>query len=220
METLTKIAYKETKGLTTNYPFILPNLDYKYDSLEPSIDRTTMEIHHTKHHATYINNLNNAIKGTEIETKTLGEILENISSYSPTIRNNSGGHYNHSLFWKLLSPYKTTISDELIHDITTTFGSFDKFKEEFKDEALKRFGSGWAWLIINEFEKLQIISTPNQENPLMDITNVKGYPLLCLDVWEHAYYLNYQNKRNDYIIAFFNIINWKEIDERYRKFKK
>lgn len=220
METLTKTKHSESTELAGNYPFTLPNLEYRYDALEPFIDRLTMEIHHTKHHAAYVNNLNNALKGIDAENNSLGEILEHVSEYSPTIRNNGGGHYNHSLFWKLLSPYKTKISDELLNEINTTFGTFEKFKEEFSDAAMKRFGSGWAWLIVNDYGKLQIISTPNQDNPLMDVTAVKGYPLLCIDVWEHAYYLNYQNKRNDYIIAFFNIINWKEVDERFRKFKK
>lgn len=220
METLTKVNYKDTKEFMENYPFTLPNLDYRHDALEPFIDRSTMEIHHSKHHAAYVNNLNNAIKGTEAENKSILEILENASNYSLAIRNNGGGHYNHSLFWKLLSPYKTKISDELLNEINKAFGTFEKFQEEFSDAAMKRFGSGWAWLIVNDYGKLQIISTPNQDNPLMDVTAVKGYPLLCLDVWEHAYYLNYQNKRNDYIIAFFNIINWKEVDERFRKFKK
>ncbi|OFX20159.1 MAG: superoxide dismutase [Bacteroidetes bacterium GWA2_31_9] len=220
METLTKTKHSESTELTGNYPFTLPNLEYSYDALEPFIDRLTMEIHHTKHHAAYVNNLNNALKGIDAENNSLGEILEHVSEYSPTIRNNGGGHYNHSLFWKLLSPYKTKISDELLNEINTTFGTFEKFKEEFSDVAMKRFGSGWAWLIVNDSGKLQIISTPNQDNPLMNVTAVKGYPLLCIDVWEHAYYLNYQNKRNDYIIAFFNIINWKEVDERFRKFKK
>lgn len=219
METLTKTSYKQNSEFMEIYPYTLPNLEYNYAALEPVIDRKTMEIHHSKHHATYVNNLNIAIKNTEAENRSLLEILENSSKYSSAIRNNIGGHYNHSLFWKLLSPYKTTVSDNLMNEINFTFGSFDKFKAEFTDVALKRFGSGWAWLIFDEFGKLKIISTPNQENPLMDNSSVKGYPLLCLDVWEHAYYLNYQNKRSDYIIAFFNIINWKKIDERFRKFK-
>lgn len=219
METLTKTSYKQNSEFMEIYPYTLPNLEYNYAALEPVIDRKTMEIHHSKHHATYVNNLNIAIKNTEAENRSLLEILENSSKYSSAIRNNIGGHYNHSLFWKLLSPYKTTVSDNLMDEIIFTYGSFDKFKTEFTDVALKRFGSGWAWLIFDEFGKLKIISTPNQENPLMDNSSVKGYPLLCLDVWEHAYYLNYQNKRSDYIIAFFNIINWKKIDERFRKFK-
>eukprot|EP01036_Dinobryon_divergens_P048386 gene48386-64914_t len=189
--------------------FELPALDYAYNALEPHIDARTMEIHHSKHHQAYVTNLNNAIAGTDAEGLSIEDICRNISKYAPAVRNNGGGHYNHSLFWKLMAPGKGGVPTGALGDaITSTFGSFDAFKEKFAAAATTRFGSGWAWLIKNAEGKLEVTSTPNQDNPLMDIADVKGTPLLGIDVWEHAYYLHYQNRRPDYIAAFWNVINW------------
>lgn len=199
---------------TTDMSFTLPKLDYAYEALEPHIDARTMEIHHTKHHQGYINNLNNAIQGTDLENQSLKEILANISKASTAVRNNGGGHYNHSLFWKMLSPSGGgQPTGKLLEAIQKAFGSFDNFKDEFSKAAATRFGSGWAWLVKTN-KGLVITSTPNQDNPLMDIADVKGTPILGLDVWEHAYYLHYQNRRPDYITAFFNVINWEEVASR------
>jgi len=195
--------------------FTLPKLDYAYDALESNIDARTMEIHHTKHHQGYVNKLNDAIKGTNLEGKSIEEILSNVSSASTAVRNNGGGHYNHSLFWKVMSPDGGGEPEGALKDaINDAFGSFEKFKDEFANAAATRFGSGWAWLIKTD-NGLAITSTPNQDNPLMDIAEVKGTPILGLDVWEHAYYLHYQNRRPDYINAFFNVINWKEVAARF-----
>ena len=198
--------------------FKLPELPYAYDALEPHIDARTMEIHHTKHHNGYTTKLNNAIEGTDLEGKSIEDILANISSASTAVRNNGGGFYNHSLFWKVMSPdgggepgARTNIHKAIMRD----FGSFENFKNEFAAAAKTRFGSGWAWLCVDENDKLFVCSTPNQDNPLMDINDHNGTPILGLDVWEHAYYLNYQNRRPDYVEAFFNVINWKEVTERY-----
>lgn len=194
----------------------LAPLPYAYDALEPYIDKQTMEIHHDKHHTAYVNNLNTAVKGTDLEKLTLTELISNVSKYSPAVRNNAGGHFNHTLFWDLLISHdKSGVpSNRLQAAIVRDFGSIDKFKELFTEAATKRFGSGWAWLIVKD-EKLIITSTPNQDNPLMDIAEVKGTPILCLDIWEHAYYLKYQNKRADYIKAFWEIINWAEVSKRF-----
>lgn len=195
--------------------FTLPPLPYAFDALEPYIDKTTMEIHHDKHHGGYVTNLNNAIAGTDAENKTIEEILKQVSKYPVAVRNNGGGHYNHSLFWTLLSPKGGgQPSGKLAEAINSTFGSFDKFKEEFNKAAMGRFGSGWAWLIVQN-GKLAITSTPNQDNPLMDVAEQQGTPILGLDVWEHAYYLKYQNRRADYVNAFWNIVNWPEVEKRY-----
>ncbi|MBX6379071.1 MAG: superoxide dismutase [Thermoflavifilum aggregans] len=195
--------------------FTLPSLPYAFDALEPYIDKTTMEIHHGKHHGGYVTNLNNAIAGTDAENKTIEEILKQVSKYPVAVRNNGGGHYNHSLFWTLLSPKGGgQPSGKLAEAINSTFGSFDKFKEEFNKAAMGRFGSGWAWLIVQN-GKLAITSTPNQDNPLMDVAEQQGTPILGLDVWEHAYYLKYQNRRADYVNAFWNIVNWPEVEKRY-----
>lgn len=198
--------------------FQLPNLPYSFDALEPHIDARTMEIHHGKHHAAYTNNLNAAIQGTEMEHMTIEAILANVSKYSPAVRNNGGGYYNHNLFWTLMSPdgsaqpaAGTAIHDAIIRD----FGTFDEFKKLFSAAGATRFGSGWAWLCVGAEGKLVVSSTPNQDNPLMDVAEHKGHPVLGLDVWEHAYYLNYQNRRPDYIEAFFNVINWDEVNRLY-----
>ncbi len=198
--------------------FKLPDLPYAYDALEPHIDARTMEIHHGKHHAGYTNKLNAAIEGTDLEKMSIKQLLANVSKYPAGVRNNGGGFYNHSLFWEIMSPDGGGEPSERmnIHKaITRDFGSFDKFKEAFSDAAAGRFGSGWAWLCVDENDKLFITSTPNQDNPLMDVAEERGTPILGLDVWEHAYYLNYQNRRPEYIAAFFNVINWKEVTERY-----
>jgi Fe-Mn family superoxide dismutase len=192
--------------------FELSGLPYAHDALEPYIDKATMEIHHGKHHQAYVTNLNNAIAGTDAESKSLEEIIRNISKYSAAVRNNGGGHFNHSMFWKLMKPNGGGApSGELAAEIDKAFGSFDKFKEEFAKAGISRFGSGWAWLCV-ENGKLTICSTANQDNPLMDIEGVRcGTPILGLDVWEHAYYLKYQNRRADYISAFWNVVNWDEV---------
>ncbi len=198
--------------------FQLPDLPYGYDALEPHIDARTMEIHHSKHHAGYTNKLNDAIAGTDLEKKSIKEILANVSKYPGGVRNNGGGFYNHSLFWAIMSPDGGGEPSERmnIHKaIMRDFGSFAKFKEEFANAAATRFGSGWAWLCVDKNDKLFICSTANQDNPLMDVVEASGTPVLGLDVWEHAYYLNYQNRRPDYIDAFFNVINWAEVSERY-----
>lgn len=195
--------------------FELPKLDYAYDALEPHFDAQTMEIHHSKHHQGYTNNLNNAIEGTDAAGKSIEEILANVSKYSGAVRNNGGGFYNHSIFWENLSPNGGGVpTGELGKAIIEAFGSFDKFKEEFSAAAATRFGSGWAWLIKKD-GKLEVTSTPNQDNPLMDIAEKKGEVLLGLDVWEHAYYLKYQNKRPDYIKAFWNVVNWDVVSTRF-----
>ena len=195
--------------------FELPQLPYAYNALEPHVDARTMEIHHTKHHQAYVTNLNNAIAGTDAEKLSIEEICKNISKYPAAVRNNGGGHYNHDLFWKVLGPNKGGAPSGAVADaINAAFGSFDAFKEKFAAAGATRFGSGWAWLIVGADKKLAICSTPNQDNPLMDIAEVKGTPILGLDVWEHAYYLNYQNRRPDYISAFWNLVNWDEVARR------
>ena len=193
--------------------FELPTLNYAYDALEPNIDARTMEIHHSKHHNGYTNNLNNAISGTDLEGKTIEEICKS-DNLSPAVRNNGGGYYNHCLFWELLSPNGGENPNGAIADaIINQFGSFDNFKDEFSKSAATRFGSGWAWLCVKD-GGLCVCSTANQDNPLMN-DSCGGTPILCLDVWEHAYYLNYQNRRPDYINAFFNLINWNKVNELY-----
>jgi Fe-Mn family superoxide dismutase len=195
--------------------FTLPGLDYDYNALEPYIDARTMEIHYTKHHQGYTNNLNNAIQGTALEGKTIEEILAQASTAGAAVRNNGGGFYNHALFWKWLSPNGGGKPTGALSDaINSTFGSFDQFKDQFSKAAATRFGSGWAWLV-KTGSGLVITSTPNQDNPLMDVAEVKGTPILGLDVWEHAYYLKYQNRRPEYIDAFFNVINWEEVASKY-----
>jgi superoxide dismutase, Fe-Mn family len=196
--------------------FELPALPYAHDALEPHIDTLTMQIHHGKHHAAYVNNLNAAIQGTEWEGKSLEELMANISKLSPAVRNNGGGHYNHSLFWTVMGPNGGgEPTGELADAINAAFGSFDNFKAEFAKAATTRFGSGWAWLAVKADGTLCVCSSPNQDNPLMDISECPGTPILGLDVWEHAYYLHYQNRRPDYIAAFWNVINWNEVSRRY-----
>ena len=196
--------------------FELPKLPYSYDALEPTFDAQTMEIHHTKHHQAYVTNLNAAIAGTEFESQTLEEILHNIAKATPAIRNNGGGHWNHSLWWNTLSATGGGQPTGAVGDaITKAFGSYDNFKAEFTKAATTRFGSGWAWLCKQTDGSVTICSTPNQDNPLMPDAGCKGFPILGLDVWEHAYYLKYQNKRPDYIAAFFNLINWDEVNKNY-----
>ena len=197
-------------------PFELAPLPYAFNALEPHIDARTMEIHHGKHHQAYVTNLNNAISGTEAEGLSLEEICRNISKYPTAVRNNGGGHFNHDLFWKLLSPSGGGApSGSLMDAINAAFGTFEEFKSKFAAAGTTRFGSGWAWLIKKDDGKLEICSTPNQDNPLMDIAEVKGTPILGLDVWEHAYYLHYQNRRPDYISAFWNVLNWDEVSNRF-----
>jgi Fe-Mn family superoxide dismutase len=198
--------------------FELPALPYAFDALEPNIDARTMEIHHGKHHAAYTNNLNAALAGTEHEGKAIEDILANISQFSPAVRNNGGGYYNHNLFWTIMSPNGSPAPAEgtAIHAaITADLGGFDNFKKEFSAAGATRFGSGWAWLSVGADGKLFVSSSPNQDNPLMDVADKKGTPILGLDVWEHAYYLNYQNRRPDYIESFYNVINWEEVNRRY-----
>lgn len=199
--------------------FELPALPYAFNALEPHFDAMTMEIHHDRHHKAYTDNLNKAIEGTDLANASIESILANISKQTPAIRNNGGGYYNHNLFWEILTPNAPAApSGDLAAAIDKTFGSLDKMKEQFNAAAATRFGSGWAWLIVKDGE-LAITSTPNQDNPLMDIAEVKGTPILGLDVWEHAYYLKYQNKRPDYINAFWNVVNWAKVEELYAKAK-
>jgi Fe-Mn family superoxide dismutase len=196
--------------------FELPKLNYSYDALEPYIDARTMEIHHSKHHGGYTSKLNDAVKGTDLENKSIEEILASVSGASTAVRNNGGGYYNHNLFWEVMSPNGGGVPEgDLMDAINKNFGSFDEFKETFNNAAATRFGSGWAWLLKNDSGQLVVTSTPNQDNPLMDIAEVKGTPVLGLDVWEHAYYLKYQNKRPEYIDAFWNVINWDEVAKRF-----
>lgn len=197
--------------------FTLPDLGYDFNALEPNIDAETMQIHHDRHHKAYVDNLNKALEGKEGANLSIEEILKDISKYETAVRNNGGGHYNHSIFWKMIAPGGSTApSGELASKINEKFGSFEGFKEQFAKAAATRFGSGWAWLCMCNTHGLNICSTPNQDNPIMDVsTDCHGLPILGLDVWEHAYYLKYQNKRPDYVNAFFNVINWDEVNRRY-----
>jgi len=200
--------------------FELPKLPYAFDALEPNIDAKTMEIHHDKHHKGYTDKLNAAIEGTDLAGKSIEDILKNLDMDNKAVRNNGGGFYNHSLFWKVMSPNGGgKPSGALAKAIDDAFGSFDTFKEKFSDAAKTQFGSGWAWLCVHKGGKLEVSSTPNQDNPLMPNTGCDGTPILGLDVWEHAYYLKYQNKRPDYVGAFWNVINWEEVSANYEKNK-
>ena len=195
--------------------FELPKLNYAFDALEPNIDAKTMEIHYGKHHNGYTNNLNNIISGTEDEGKSIEEILKSLDLNNSGLRNNGGGYYNHNLFWEIMGPNSGgNPAGEIGESINSNFGSFENFKDEFSKAAATRFGSGWAWLCAHTDGKLEICSTANQDNPLMP-NGCGGVPILCLDVWEHAYYLNYQNRRPDYINAFFNVINWEEVNKKF-----
>jgi Fe-Mn family superoxide dismutase len=200
--------------------FELPQLPYAYDALEPHIDARTMEIHHTKHHQAYTTNLNNAIAGTDLEGKTIEAILENLDSSNAAVRNNGGGFYNHNLFWKVMSPNGGgQPSGELAVAIERDLGGFEAFKTAFSKAGATQFGSGWAWLCVHKGGKVEVCSTPNQDNPLMPNVSCGGFPILGMDVWEHAYYLHYQNRRPDYIEAFFNVINWAEVEKLYAENK-
>ncbi len=203
--------------LAETAPFKQATLPYDFAALEPSIDKLTMEIHYGKHHAAYVKNLNDAVRGTPFESKSLDDIIKSISKAPAAIRNNGGGHWNHTFFWNVMAPGKGGTPKGAVADaINAQFGSFDKFTDAFGKAATTRFGSGWAWLVANK-GKLAITSTPNQDNPLMDISEVKGTPILALDVWEHAYYLHYQNKRADYIKAFWNVVNWDQVATNLKK---
>ena len=196
--------------------FELPNLPYDYNALEPNIDARTMEIHHTKHHSAYTTNLNTAVTGTDLEGKTIENILINLDMKNAAVRNNGGGFYNHNLFWAVMSPNGGGLpSGDLMNAIENDFGSFDEFKARFSKAGATQFGSGWAWLCVHKGGKLDICGTPNQDNPLMPNVGCGGTPILGMDVWEHAYYLHYQNRRPDYIEAFFSVINWTEVSRRY-----
>lgn len=222
----TMVAGKSFAGQFTNSKSItmekfntheFPALPYPYDALEPYIDARTMEIHYDKHHRAYFNNFVNAIKGTPLDNKTIEEIFAGVSKAGDAVRNNGGGFYNHYLFWNNLALKSGGPSAELSAALTSTFGSFEKFRETFSTAAKTRFGSGWAWLYLTNDKKLAVASSPNQDNPLMDVSPVKGTPLLLLDVWEHAYYLKYQNRRPEYVEAFWNVVNWDEVSKRFKE---
>ncbi len=200
--------------------FTLPALPYAHDALEPHIDSQTMQIHHGKHHQAYVDNLNKAVAGTPNENKSLEELVKVAGTISPAVRNNGGGHWNHSFFWEILAPNAGGAPTGKIGEaINSTFGSFDAFKEKFNAAGATRFGSGWAWLIVKD-GKLEVTSTPNQDNPLMDVAEVKGTPVVGVDVWEHAYYLKYQNRRPEYLAAFWNAVNWNKVNEHFEKASK
>lgn len=209
----------QTAAATTNSPiiggFTLPTLPYSFDGLEPHIDKMTMEIHHGKHHKAYVDNLNKALVELKSTADNLEEICKNISSYNTAVRNNAGGHYNHSLFWNLMSPKGGgEPTGKILEVINSNFTSFEEFKKKFNETSTKRFGSGWAWLVKKSDGTFEITSTPNQDNPLMDVADVKGTPIMGIDVWEHAYYLKYQNKRADYLTAWWNVVNWEKVNSR------
>jgi Fe-Mn family superoxide dismutase len=199
--------------------FTLPPLPYSFDALEPHIDAQTMQIHHDKHHQAYVDNLNKAIAGTEHENKSLEQLVAAAGSISPAVRNNGGGHWNHSFFWEILGPGSTQPSGKLADAINQTFGSLDGLKEKVNAAGTTRFGSGWAWLLVKD-GKLEVSSTPNQDNPLMDVADVKGTPILGIDVWEHAYYLKYQNRRPEYLTHVWSAINWNKVAEHYERASK
>lgn len=196
--------------------FELPKLGYAYEALEPTIDSKTMEIHHSKHHQAYVDNLNKAIEGTDLEGQSIEDVCKN-GSEKPAVRNNGGGHFNHTLFWEILTPGGSKEPVGSVKAAIESYGGFEKFKNDFSDAAKTRFGSGWAWLVKNEDGSVSVTSTPNQDNPLMPVADVQGTPVLGLDVWEHAYYLNYQNRRPDYVTAFFDVVNWDKVEELFNK---
>ncbi len=196
--------------------FALPGLPYDYGALEPYIDENTMTLHHDKHHGTYVTKLNSAIEGTNLENKSIEELMQNVSQHPVGVRNNGGGHYNHSLFWQIMSPNGGGEPDGALGDaINNTFGSFSDFKEQFANAAKSVFGSGWAWLVVNNGQ-LEIGNTPNQDNPVMDVTSLSGTPILGLDMWEHAFYLKYQNRKDEYIQNWWNVVYWAEVSQRYQ----
>ncbi len=200
--------------------FELPALAYATDALEPHIDKMTMEIHHGKHHQAYVDNVNKALDGTDGANLKIEDLMKNISKFPMAVRNNGGGHFNHTLYWSVMSPNGGGApSGDLANAINAAFGSFDEFKKKFAEAGMTRFGSGWSWLSVSSDGKLQVSYTPNQDNPLMDIAEVKGTPILGMDDWEHAYYLKYQNKRADYVAAFMNVVNWDAVAERFAKAK-
>ncbi|HPC98740.1 MAG TPA: Fe-Mn family superoxide dismutase [Bacteroidales bacterium] len=205
------IMEQNTKG------FLFPDLPYAYDALEPYIDARTMELHYDKHHRAYFNNFVAAVKDTPAANMTIEQIFSGMSGYPDAVRNNGGGYYNHLLFWNNMAKGLATPSSEMVKALEAAFGSFDKFKELFGNAAKTRFGSGWAWLYLTPDKKLAIGSSPNQDNPLMDLSPIKGKPVLALDVWEHAYYLKYQNRRAEYVDSFWNVVNWQDVEKRYRE---
>jgi len=219
-----KVIPSDTTGVSTsstitNVPviggFVLPTLPYSFDALEPHIDKMTMEIHHGKHHKAYVDNLNKALTELKSTADNIEEICKNISSYNTAVRNNAGGHYNHSLFWNLMSPKGGgEPTGKILEVINSNFTSFEEYKKKFNEAGTKRFGSGWAWLVKKSDGTFEITSTPNQDNPLMDVAEIKGTPIMGIDVWEHAYYLKYQNKRADYLAAWWNVVNWEEVNNR------
>ena len=206
---------KKDIAMTTINKLEFHNLPYAYDALEPFIDKMTMEIHHSKHHKAYYDNMMNAVKGTDMESKTLEEVFSNMSKYPAAVRNNGGGYYNHNLYWEVMKVNGGKPSAKLEAAIVKTFGSMDELKKQFTDAGKTRFGSGWAWLSVDKDGNLFVSSTPNQDNPLMDVADKKGTPILGMDVWEHAYYLKYQNKRPDYTEAFWSVINWEAVSKKY-----
>lgn len=206
---------KKDIAMTTINKLEFHNLPYAYDALEPFIDKMTMEIHHSKHHKAYYDNMMNAVKGTEMDSKTLEEVFANMSKYPAAVRNNGGGYYNHNLYWEIMKVNGGKPSAKLETAIMKTFGSMDELKKQFTDAGKTRFGSGWAWLSVDKDGNLFVSSTPNQDNPLMDVADKKGTPILGMDVWEHAYYLKYQNKRPDYTEAFWSVINWEAVSKKY-----
>lgn len=215
---IASISIASTFQAVAQVPFTLPKLNYEYNALENSIDAQTMEIHHSKHHQAYVTNLNKAVSGSPLEKWTLEQLILNASKRSEAIRNNAGGHYNHTLFWEILSPTKDTKpSAELLGAIEKSFGTLDSLKKNINQAATSRFGSGWAWLIVTPEGKLTVTSTPNQDNPIMDVSKDRGIPVLGIDVWEHAYYLKYQNKRGDYLGAIWNVIDWEVVSKKYNE---
>jgi Fe-Mn family superoxide dismutase len=197
--------------------FVLPILPYKKNALEPAISEATMHMHFSKHHLGYVNKLNKALEKYEIEINSLEELLQNITNFNSSVRNNAGGHYNHTMFWQILSPEAQKPTGKLLNKIEAAFQSYDNFKDQFKNAAITQFGSGWAWLVLNKKGILEIGSTPNQDNPLMSDSNIKGYPIIGLDMWEHAYYLDYQNNKGDYVDSFWNILDWSQASDRYEE---
>ncbi len=218
MKNFISLIFLSLSCMTMSQQFQLPNLKFAYSEYEPFIDSKTMEIHHSKHHQAYINNLNKAITGTKLEKLPLNTILLNTSNFSDAVRNNAGGHYNHTLFWEILTPKSNSQpSEELMKAIEENFGKLDSLKTRLHQASMSRFGSGWAWLVVNEEGKLQVTHTGNQDNPIMDVVAERGIPILGIDVWEHAYYLKHQNKRNDYIYAIWSILDWGVISEKYKE---